>query len=154
MFNLTHLIFAVLVFVCVCVVCTYFLNIVREVIDLFLEQPHEAFGHDAEADGDQQERASILYWNTWGDGLFVVFADPVTCSRFALVLLQKVHLTSVGRGTERERRAAGERATLPALLNSTHFFFFFFFSPFCFSFCYHRCCYCLEPGRATVCRIV
>jgi hypothetical protein len=28
-----------------------------------------------------------------GDGLFVVFSDPAQCSRFALVLLQKVHQT-------------------------------------------------------------
>ncbi len=31
--------------------------------------------------------------NTWGDGLFVVFDDVVTCTRFALCLLHRVHET-------------------------------------------------------------
>lgn len=76
---------------CFCVsVCTHFLNIVRQVIDLFLEQPHIAA---ATAPGAPPPPPSLQFWNTWGDGLFVVFADPVQCSRFALVLLQKVHQT-------------------------------------------------------------
>ena len=70
--------------------CTHFLNIVRQVIDLFLEQPHIAA---AAAPGAPPPPPSLQFWNTWGDGLFVVFADPVQCSRFALVLLQKVHQT-------------------------------------------------------------
>ncbi len=31
-----------------------------------------------------------LFQNTWGDGLYIVFADVVTCARFAIHLLQKL----------------------------------------------------------------
>jgi hypothetical protein len=75
--------------------CTHFLYIVRQVIDLFLVPPPE----EALEEGSVHRRSnapfvpSLLFWNTWGDGLFVVFSDPVQCSRFALVLLQKVEQT-------------------------------------------------------------
>jgi class 3 adenylate cyclase len=117
---------AFLVFLCLSSVssfCTHFLNIVRGVIDLFLEQPAAAMLEDSEggaataagagsgagesssaatsasasasasATKEKRGKPSLLFFNTWGDGLFVVFADPVQCSRFALVLLQKVKLT-------------------------------------------------------------
>jgi len=69
--------------------CTHFLTIVRQVIDLFL-------GFEPLANTSPEHTAppsTLDFFNTWGDGLFVVFRDAAACARFALVLLQKVHHT-------------------------------------------------------------
>jgi hypothetical protein len=62
------------------------------VIDLFsTDHPGMSVG---EGGGNSSTGGrSLQFANTWGDGLFVVFNDPVQCSRFALVLLQKVRQT-------------------------------------------------------------